>query len=63
MAALNTEYVPGVIVYLDPAAVKDVAGLSGAVTVTGLCTGTRPDPSTVPEFVVILEGCARVRGK
>jgi hypothetical protein len=60
-AALSTVYVPAVTFYLEPGGLARFAGLDGtqAVTIRGTCRGSAPDPSTFPEYGVILEGCVR----
>jgi hypothetical protein len=64
-AALNAKYVPGVMLYLKPDDLNQFTGLDGnkAITVRGRCKGSRTDPSTIPDYVVIIEDCTLVGGK
>jgi hypothetical protein len=56
-SALNTKYVPGVILYLDPKAATEFSGLGDKVlTVRGRCKGITKDEQTQPDYFVTVEG-------
>jgi hypothetical protein len=56
-AALNTKYVPGIILYLDPREADRFSGLGDKqVTIRGECIGMTADPSTEPGYFVTLKG-------
>lgn len=54
--AYGTEYVPGVLLYLDSRDAGKFAGLADKkVTVRGTCKGMRKDDKTEPGFLVVVE--------
>jgi hypothetical protein len=56
-AALNTKYLPGVILYLDAKEAGRLAGLSDKmVTVRGKCRGMTLDKTTEPGYFVAVDG-------
>jgi hypothetical protein len=58
-AALNTKYMPGIMLYLREKDLSQLAGLDSTkgITVRGVCKGTRADSTTKPAYVVIMEEC------
>ena len=55
-AALNTKYVAGIILYLDPKEAEKFAGLGDKiVTVRGKCKGMTEDQKTQPGHFVTVE--------
>jgi hypothetical protein len=55
-SALNTKYMPGIILYLEPKEAVKFAGLGGRmVTVRGICKGRTQDQSTQPAYFVTLD--------
>ncbi len=58
-AALNSKYLPGVILHLRVSEAKRFVGLGGATsfTVRGRCKGSLKDPTTDPDRFVIVEDC------
>jgi hypothetical protein len=54
--ALNTQYLPGIALYLEPKTAEDFSGLgNNLVTVRGVCKGMKADPKTEPAYFVIVE--------
>jgi hypothetical protein len=55
-AAFNAQYLPGVILYLDPKELEKFSGLGDkTVTIRGKCKGMTDDKSTQPSYFVTLE--------
>jgi hypothetical protein len=64
-ASANARYLPGVVLYLDPAHAGAFAGLKPGqkITVRGKCAGSRKDPQTLTENWVVVEACVLVEGR
>lgn len=58
-AILNAEYVPGVILYIKSADLKNFTGLDGTkpFTIRGQCKGSQKDAGTIPDRYIIVENC------
>jgi hypothetical protein len=55
-SALNTKYVPGIILYLNPSDAEKFARFGGKmVTVRGTCKGMTADDTTEPSYFVRIE--------
>jgi hypothetical protein len=61
-AALNAKYVPGIILYINSADLKNFTGLDGKklFTIRGRCKGSQKDSRTIPDRYIIVEECAFV---
>jgi tRNA_anti-like len=62
LAAANAEYLPGVVLFVRPEDVGRFAGAAGRPgAVRAVCRGAHTDPRTLPNFMVVLEGCVPAR--
>jgi hypothetical protein len=57
--AFGSKYIPAVFLYIDERDVQRLVGLGGGQTVTvrGRCLGAKKDAATVPDYLVVVEGC------
>jgi hypothetical protein len=63
--ALNAQYLPGILLYIDKSELPHFAKADpkATVTVRGVCAGARKDKpgrTVVPDYAVVIDGCSLV---